>query len=83
MLAHPLVIDLVVDAQALALVAQRPAALEELEDVVVLVEGPVAQRQEAAEEAIGVGVVGRPARPPHVRPGEKLSGVRAPSSARP
>ena len=72
MLAHPEVVDLVVDAHALALVAQRAAAGEELQDVVVAVERP-AVREEAAEEPVGIRIVGRPPAPPHVRVGDDVA----------
>src|SRR5262245_46749505 len=72
-LAHPEVVDLVVDPHALALVAQGAAALEQLEDVVVAVERPLPEREQPAEEAVRIRVVGRPPRPPEGRVAESLA----------
>ena len=52
MLPHPQAVDLVIDAHPLALVAQRAAAFQQLENVVVAVERPDAEPQESAEEAV-------------------------------
>ena len=59
-LVHPEAVELVVEPHALPLIGGRAGPVEQLLDLLVEVERPAAS-EEAAEDAVRVGEVGRPA----------------------